>query len=505
MFTIRSIGFCSLFSLATIASGCSGGEGPMSSESFDVDGESFDVNEEDLARENAWSLWPKVGNNHPVNVCLRACRLNDPDPDQVETQAQCDEGKANVEKWLREYARYSRITLPATISECANSGDHNPGWVRMNFARVDRNAGGTNTLVRYVNGVKEEQSGAGYPGTGWQLRTSTGSQNSGIVRHEFGHALGFAHEYRRSDEPTGTTCINKGVDLTPESGAVTNLTADYDHNSIMNYSYCNSVRELSPGDIAGLQTAYGTPFAKSIVNQRFGRCLGIGTTSTSPLSDCSGGTTSTVGFNLTSMLGTVGGIHRGNATGTVLNVVTSDNTLQWNSVVSPSTHTSAQWKLKNARIMGLGGLCLTQNGLNGTAKMQACDPALASTQTWTFDNRSASHQYRVQSVGNTSLCLSNSSNVLKTVDCSTNPTLTFDQGAGRLKSGSSCVAVDGGKPVAGSSVKLASCTTANDQQWMIHAQLENVATAKCLRVTGTQTVDLNTCEDTSARAWEIRP
>jgi hypothetical protein len=497
MFTMRSVGFSVLSCVAAVASGCSG--------EYDPSTDTFDVSEEELAKGNSWQLWPQANGNYPVNVCFRACRLNDPDLEQNETQQQCDDGKANVEKWIREYARYSRVTLPATISECANSGDRNPGWVRLNFARVDRNAGGTNTLVRYVNNVKEENPGAGYPGTGWQLRTSLGSQNSGVVRHEFGHALGFAHEYTRSDEPTGTTCIDDGVDLTPQSGSVTNLTADYDHNSIMNYSYCNSARELSPGDIAGLQTAYGTPYAKSIVNQRFGRCFGPGTTSTQPLTDCTGGASSSVGYNLTSLLGTMAGLHRGNQTNVVLNVVTNDNTLQWNSNVNPSNTPSAQWKLKNARIVGLGGMCLTQNGLNGTAKVQACDPALASTQTWTFDSRSASHQYRIQSVGNTSLCLSNSNNVLKTVDCSANPTLTLDQGAGRFRSGNNCLVVDGGKPVVGSSVKLAACSTANDQQWMIHAQLENVATSQCLRVTGTQTVDLSTCEDTSTRAWELRP
>ncbi|HEY8946836.1 MAG TPA: M12 family metallopeptidase, partial [Polyangiaceae bacterium] len=228
--------------------------------------------EEPLARERAWEFWPKVGNNYPINVCFRECRLEHEDPDEVETQAQCDQGKANVEAALREYARYSRITLPATIAQCPNRGDHNPGWIRINFARPDKNAGGTNNFVRYVDGVKETKPGAGYPGTNWQLRTSTGSQNAGVIRHEFGHALGFAHEFRRSDEPSGTTCIDETGDHTPEHGAV-NLSLEYDHDSIMNYSYCHWVREFSPGDVEGLQLAYGAPFPRSIVSAKLGMCV----------------------------------------------------------------------------------------------------------------------------------------------------------------------------------------------------------------------------------------
>jgi hypothetical protein len=486
-----------LLALAMAGAACSAtAEGdPASSESL----------EEPLARENSWDLWPKVGNNYPINVCFRACRLEHEDPDEVETQAQCDEGKANVEAALREYARYSRVTLPATIAECPNSGDRNPGWIRINFARPDKNAGGTNNFVRYVDGVKQTVPGAGYPGTNWQLRTSTGSQNRGIIRHEFGHALGFAHEYRRGDEPSGTTCIDGGKDLTPTTGSVTNLSLEYDHDSIMNYSYCNWVMELSPADVEGLQVAYGAPFSRSIVNARMGMCVPTLSPILGPVVSCNGTNSVAVGYNLTSILGTAAGIHRATSPINVLDV--DGGALRWTDTRTPGTHPSATWRLVNARIVAYGSLCLTRGGASGPVTLTACNDNAASTQAWTFNARNRNHQYSISSAGLPTQCLVNSDGLLRTGSCTASPMplLGLDHGNGRFKSGNLCMVVDGGKPKAGSGVRFAPCSTAAAQQWLIRAQLENTGTGRCLRTTSSQMLRVDTCSDTASWTWDIRP
>lgn len=79
-----------------------------------------------------------------------------------------------------------------------------------------------------------------------------------IAGHEFGHAIGFAHEQNRPDIP--------GECREPPQGANGDkLLTPYDQNSIMNYCNVkwNNDAKLSPLDIDAVRQLYGAPIVQS--------------------------------------------------------------------------------------------------------------------------------------------------------------------------------------------------------------------------------------------------
>lgn len=100
----------------------------------------------------------------------------------------------------------------------------------------------TTNIGRYIGGMKL----LSVPGTWVSAET---------VMHEFGHALGFAHEWQRPDYPPPPPNQLCG---TPTSTGVpdTSLIA-LDPQSIMNYRTCGRIGTLTPIDISSFMSLYG--------------------------------------------------------------------------------------------------------------------------------------------------------------------------------------------------------------------------------------------------------
>jgi hypothetical protein len=121
--------------------------------------------------------------------------------------------------------------------------------------RIDDSGPHTKKLGRALDGVKEGMvlnfTFANWSSSCQQMRELC---IKAIAGHEFGHAIGFAHEQNRPDKPGECKAPPQGSDgdkmLTP-----------YDKDSIMNYcnSKWNNNGALSELDIAAVQELYGLP------------------------------------------------------------------------------------------------------------------------------------------------------------------------------------------------------------------------------------------------------
>jgi len=78
-----------------------------------------------------------------------------------------------------------------------------------------------------------------------------------VAVHEFGHVLGYRHEFVRNDNP-GTTCPLQNGESVNSSCDVAGTA--FDANSIMaSTGYCQSNPSLSDGDVLGTRVIYGVP------------------------------------------------------------------------------------------------------------------------------------------------------------------------------------------------------------------------------------------------------
>lgn len=163
--------------------------------------------------------------------------------------------KQAVEKTWQKYSRvkffgWTKCTtgtngIRILIADCDDCGPHTKGLGRL----IATNADGT---------IKRDNMVLNFTFKNWHpaCKGTTEQCIRTIAVHEFGHALGFAHEQTRADTPGECTDKQESGDIPGNN----TLLTPWDINSAMNYCNPNNAQEsLSPCDIYALQKIYLPP------------------------------------------------------------------------------------------------------------------------------------------------------------------------------------------------------------------------------------------------------
>lgn len=463
-------------------------------ESLD-DMDAVDSREDSLYTTN--KHWPQINRHYPIKVCHQPCALTTDAWGEIETQAQCDTRRAKVDTAIRAWALNTRISFPARISECPQSEGKNVDWLSVR----NKSGGGKQAWSRVKDGEVERKGALGYADGKWEVYVRT-EPHDGVIRHEFGHALGFMHEYLRNDEPSSHECDD---DASNSSG--TKLTSNYDVSSIMNYRYCSTpTQSLSKGDVIGAQTVYGQPFTRSIHSMRYAYCL-----------------------HNDVKLGPCDDREKWYLQNGRLRLLTADNSNQWLSdnngssngvaptIVTSTASARTNWEWADMQIRSRGDECLTAyKNANGAIvlgvgpRMETCSASKAAQQTWRLVPQSGGDTGRrglielvAPTTGGQGYLIVTTQNAVSLTNLAHASVLDIGSNGGRISNvadPSKCLQLDG-------NVTVGSCTTDNSISFL-SGRIRNQSTGRFLKAGASATsptvITHATCTDSTCY-WNYRP
>lgn len=206
--------------------------------------ERITIGNKDLGYFDTSSRWPSLDNG---NTVVFVCWENDVITSSVAaswvrlavTKSWQNHSKLEFRGWQTCTRRSSGIRI-RVIDDSPTNGPHTAGLGR---ALAGRPSG-------MVLNFTFKNWGRNCASSNAEIKSCVES----IAVHEFGHAIGFAHEQNRADVPGECRKLAQGPD-----GTV--LLTPYDSKSVMNYcnSLYNNLGNLSDLDIVSVQQIYGRP------------------------------------------------------------------------------------------------------------------------------------------------------------------------------------------------------------------------------------------------------